>query len=374
MLIYSLFQSLPWLIRYPFERVRKKLFERFDGKTHLIFVIANHFEPSWQEVGFCSIEQQLKRMESWKKQAFLIGESLVDNDGTRFRHTYFFPAEQYERRIFEHLSEIESRRLGEVEVHLHHGVERPDTAERLRETLVNFRDLIAYEHGCLSFWESERKPRYAFVHGNLALANSAGGKFCGVDSEMQILHETGCYADFTLPSAPDPSQVPVINQIYECALPFEQRAPHRRGRRLKVGDGQPKMPIIFQGPLLLNWRKPRIENGSLSESYGKADERLKKWISSKITIKGRPNWIFIKLFCHGFFPSDREACIGEKARQFFTEILEFCYKSRKYEVHFATAREAVNMVLAAVDGHNGSPNDFRDYKLKPIRFFASREK
>ena len=58
-------------------------------------------------------------------------------------------------------------------------------------------------------------PMYAFVHGNLALANSAGGKYCGVDNEMAILRDTGCYADFTLPSAPDETQVAVINQIYE---------------------------------------------------------------------------------------------------------------------------------------------------------------
>lgn len=370
-MIYKFICNLPWLVNYPFERVKKHLFERFDGHAELIFIIANHFEPSWQGNGFCNLDEQLRRVETWKKQAFSIGQDLVDSDGTKFRHTYFFPAEQYEPRILEHLSEMENERLGEVEIHLHHGVEKPDTAENLRKVLTDFRDILADEHKCLSFWEGEKKPRYAFIHGNLALANSAGGRFCGVDTEMKILQETGCYADFTLPSAPESSQVSIINQIYECALPFEERAPHRKGNRLKVGAKNVKLPIIFQGPLLIRWRKPRLENGVLSSGFENASERLKKWISAGVTVKGKPEWIFIKLFCHGFFPSDRDACIGDKAKQFFIEILELCHRSNKYRIHFASAREAVNMVFAAIDGRDGNPNEFRDYKLKPIRFFIS---
>jgi hypothetical protein len=35
-------------------------------------------------------------------------------------------------------------------------------------------------------------------------------------------------------------------------------------------------------------------------------------------------------------------------------------------LHFATAREAFNMVCAAIDGHEGDPGLSRDYRLKPI--------
>ncbi len=369
--------NLPWLINYPFDRANK-FFNRFDGKKHLIFVVANHFEPSWQQSGFHGIEERLRRVEAWKKDAFSSGNSLQDSDGTRFRHTYFFPAEQYERRLLEHLSELQSEGLGEVEIHLHHGIKEPDTEENLRRSLVEFRDCLAEEHKCLSLWEGKGKPMYAFVHGNLALANSAYGRFCGVDSEMQILHETGCYADMTLPSAPDVSQVAVINQIYECSLPFEKRAPHRKGRSLEVGGTKPKLPIIFPGPLMLDWKTrgfltPKIENGAISEGLPNVVERLKRWIAANITVKGRPEWIFIKLFCHGFFDSDRHICIGEGAKRFFGEILDYCAKSENYTVHFATAREAVNMVLAAVDGRQGSPNDFRNYKLKLINSLACKD-
>ena len=59
---------------------------------------------------------------------------------------------------------------------------------------------------------------YGFVHGNFALANSADGHHCGVDSEMQVLAETGCYADFTLPPGLyHRAHIAKINSLYECS-------------------------------------------------------------------------------------------------------------------------------------------------------------
>ena len=84
---------------------------------------------------------------------------------------------------------MQAEGLGEVEIHLHHGVEKPDTAENLRKALTEFRDFLAEEHNCLSRFDGKGEPKYAFVHGNLAFGNSCGGKFCGVDEEMQILRK-----------------------------------------------------------------------------------------------------------------------------------------------------------------------------------------
>src|SRR5260370_39339221 len=140
---------------------------------------------------------------------------------------------------------------GEVEVHLHHGIPHPDTAETTRQLLTEFRDRLAFRHRCLAVEEGEAHPGYAFVHGNFALANSAAGRFCGVDSEMQILAETGCYADLTMPSAFwHPAQIEKINSVYECALPLDEAVPHRRGHGLVAGRVARIFPLIVQGPLV----------------------------------------------------------------------------------------------------------------------------
>jgi len=74
----------------------------------------------------------------------------------------------------------------------------------------------------------------------------------------------------------------------------------------------------------------------------------------------------VKLYSHGFFDWDQDAMIGAQMRRFMNEVLELSEKTRELSVYFATAREAFNMVMAAVDGLSGSPGQYRDYKLRQI--------
>jgi hypothetical protein len=362
--------SLPWLLRYPAWRAGEFLSRAREssGPKHLVFVVANHFEPGLGE-------KALRRVEKWCELARATGDALRDHDGTPFRHTNFFPAEQYEPPLVEALSHLQRDGYGEVEIHFHHGVDQPDTAENTRHMLETFRDTLAEEHKCLARVVGENstsQPKYGFVHGNWALANSSGGRFCGVDSEMQILADTGCYADFTLPSVPFQSQVPRINSIYQCGHSLMEARPHRSGRSLKVGDNL-ALPIIFTGPLVFDWTRrvrglpiPRVEEGGLQQNYPLTMDRFKRWRSAGIGVKGRPDWVFIKLYSHGFFDWDQDLMIGEQMKRFMSEVLENAARTGEFNVHFASAREAFNMVMAAVDGRQGEPGAYRDYKLRQI--------
>ncbi len=361
--------SLPWLLRYPAwragETVRRAA--KANSTSHLIFLVANHFEPGLGDTA-------IRRLERWCELARSTGDAIRDHDGTPFRHTNFFPAEQYERPLLDLLSGLQSDGYGETEIHLHHGVQRPDTAENTKRQLETFRDVLAEDHKCLARSTSpvDSQPKYGFVHGNWALANSAGGRFCGVDSEMQILADTGCYADFTLPSVPYQSQVARINAIYQCGHPFAEARPHRSGPGLKVGDDL-KLPIIFTGPLVFDWTRrlrglpvPRVEDGALAQNYPLSLNRLQGWRSAGIGVRNRPDWIFIKLYCHGFFEWDQDLMIGEQMKRFMQEVLELGDNTGEFKVHFASAREAFNMVAAAVEGKQGEPGSYRDYKLRQI--------
>lgn len=364
--------NMPWLVRYPWSRARSFLHQTAFEKKHYIITVANHFEPGWSEDGVLDHKTQMRRLREYHKVARETGGAVRDADGTKFRHTNFYPAEQYHPEILDVMAEMQAEGLGEVEVHLHHGVKEPDTAENLRSTLVDFRDTLVERHRCLSRTADSETPMYAFVHGNLALANSCGGRFCGVDNEMQILEETGCYADMTLPSAPDQSQVAMINQIYEYGGPMDKAAPHAFGTRAMVNGHQPQLPLIFTGPLVMNWTRriggipvPRIDDGALTANQPLDAARSRRWTSANITVDGRSDWVFIKLYCHGFFDRDQSACIGEDARRFFAEMVELADNAGE-KVHFATAREAFNIARAAMDGKSGDPGGFRDYLLTPI--------
>jgi hypothetical protein len=365
--------NLPWLAQYPFTRVGSFMEQTAFEKKHVIITIADHFEPGWSVGGVLDHKTQMERIRAYHRMARDTGEAVCDSEGTKFRHTNFYPAEQYHPEILEVLAEMQNEGLGEVEVHLHHGVGRPDTAENLRSELINFRDILAERHQCLSRSDVSEIPQYAFVHGNLALANSCGGRFCGVENEMEVLRDTGCYVDMSLPSAPDQSQVGIINQIYEYGGNVRHSVPHRFGKRVAANGKTPVLPLIFTGPLVFDWTRrkrgmpvPRIEDGALTAALGLEPARFRRWLSANVTVAGRPDWIFVKLYCHGFFDQDQSECIGEGAKRFFGELVNESERTGDRQIHFASAREAFNMVQAAIHGNGGGPGLYRDYILTPI--------
>ncbi len=372
--------SLPWLSRYPLWRMREWSSRPREERTqHIVFIIANHFEPAWEENGVVDLKKQIQRVRDWQSKAKAISESLKDSDGRPFRHTYFYPIEQYQKEHLDILAEMQANDSGEVEIHLHHGVGAPDTAHNLKNILVEMRDLFAENHKLLARMDDCEHPLYAFVHGNSALANSADGNYCGVDSEMKILAETGCYVDMTLPSAPGKTQVPMLNAIYECDNSFNEAVSHRSGTNLNTEQGNVRLPFIFTGPLVFNWTEtvrglfaPRLDDGALVAHQPLDIARFERWRNARIGVEGKEDWIFIKLYCHGFFGQDQDSMIGERALRFFSEVIERGERSGEYKVYFATAREAANMVMAAVDGRDGAPGEHRDYIFKSIMRRANK--
>lgn len=347
------------------------------GRVHLVIALANHFEPAivpGDGRARAPRAEQQRRVDRWCTQYAKLSDRWRDEDGRGLCHTYFYPAEQYDQGLIERLAEHCQEGCGEIEVHLHHGMDRPDTADNTRQQLIGFRDLLATRHGCLSFWDGAGSPRYAFVHGNFALANSAGGNLCGVDQEMQLLADTGCYADLTLPAAPfHAAQIAKINSLYECSLPLARRAPHRRGRDLRRGHVPATYPLMIQGPLVIELGGPgrfvNIESGAVTRANPMSLRRLELWKRVAIRVAGRPDWLFVKLHCHGMDPTQEESLLGAPMEKFLSQMVEGA-SQRSEVLHFVSAREMANIILAACDGRQGNPGDYRDYRLKRGRPMA----
>src|SRR6267378_1259256 len=363
-------RALRWLPTYLWQALSRRPPK---GSVNLIFALADHFEPSiipGQGSARAPYDEQERRLEDWCRMLPQLADTYRDQEGRPFCHTYFYPAEQYDEPLLQRLASHCHEGWGEIEIHLHHGLEQADTAENTHRQLSEFRDALALRHGCLSYWDDAGSPRYAFVHGNFALANSNEGRQCGVDSEMQVLADTGCYADLTLPAAAfHPAQTSKINAVYECTLALSERAPQRRGRDLERGRSPRVWPLIVQGPLMLDFASPGrpggvgVENGALTGANPARLSRLKLWKQARISVRGRPDWLFIKLHCHGMDPTQKAAVLGSPMRQFLCELVEGA-EDRREILHFVSAREMVNIILAACDGREGNPVEYRDYHLK----------
>jgi len=374
----KVWQQKGWLKSYFLQRITGKIdyhiLDKIETPIDLIISIANHFEPNPTAVG---LKTAIASVEEWCQE--LEDFAVRDFDGHPFKHSYYFPAEQYNPELLFPLEAHCSKGFGEVEIHLHHGIEIPDNSNRLRERLEKFREKLR-SHGFLSYdiKDLNKRPRYCFVHGNWALVNSSGGRFFGVDNEVEILAETGCYMDCTYPCAPNIAQINKINSIYECGYPLSQSKPHRDGRDLIVGDKEPTFPFLLQGPLLLQWKftskrmyLPYIENGALNDYRIPSIDRFKLWMSANIHVKGRPNWIFIKLHTHSLQNDHRNSVRGPVMRRFLEGLSSFFNDGIRFRLHFTTSRESANMILAAIDGKTGNPDNFRNYRFRlfyPPRF------
>ena len=217
------------------------------------------------------------------------------------------------------------------------------------------------------------RTRWGFVHGDWALDNShPDGAQCGVNNELSLLRELGCYADFTLPSCPDPTQTRTINRLY-----YAQDTPHPKShdtgvqvRVLPAGGSPPLAPIfgdllIIQGPLALNWERrklgflPRLENSDLTVA-----NLPRLWLKQHIHVLGRPEWTFVKLHCHGAPPPNSGVFLGEPYRAFHQHLAETYTEANGWRLQYVTARELVNILHAAEDGHSGNAGEFRDYRYK----------
>jgi hypothetical protein len=344
--------------------------------VHLMIAVADHFEPAIDpEDGDKRVprSEQERRLEWWGREYPKAVDRWRDHDGRPLVHTYFYPAEQYDGGLIEMIAQHCHSGWGEIEIHLHHGMSEPDTAENTRRVLAHFRDRLAYQHRCLAVEEGSGEPRYCFVHGNFALANSAGGRLCGVDSEMKVLAETGCYADLTLPtSILHPAQTAKTNSLYECGLPMEQATPHKTGTDLRLGRAPRIFPLIVQGPLLADFGRSRgafrpvFEAAAITQPNPMTLHRLALWKQARIHVAGRPDWLFIKLHCHSMDPTQKDAVVGDSFRKFLEQLVGGA-EERKETLHFVSAREMVNIMLAACDGKNGNPGEYRDYRFRLFR-------
>jgi hypothetical protein len=333
------------------------------GPTHILVCIADHFEPA---VGNPGPAAERARVEQWVKRYPETFARFRDADGRSPRHTFFYPAEQYNAGHVERLSDLVRAGHGEVEVHLHHD---GDTAAGLRGALLEFAEQLR-GHGHLGA-AGDGRPKFAFVHGNWALDNSLpDGKWCGVNDELRVLAECGCYADFTLPAAPSPAQTRRINSIYYAKDDPGRPRSHDDGIEVRVGGAPSGDLMIVQGPLFILRRPggvmPRLENGNLDKRVPIAPPaRIAGWLRARVCVAGRPDWLFVKLYTHGCIERNLEFFFGGPMADLHTCLCEHYNDGRRYRLHYVTAREMYNAVRAAERRLAGNPGEYRDLEIGP---------
>lgn len=293
-------------------------------------MLADHYEPRWADADLATAQRRVRLWRSaWPKIA---KRCKTDSVGRAPRYTFFFPEEEYDPFLLESLAEMVRDGIADVEVHLHHdGEGRQNFIERIRR----FCQALHSEHGLLH--KHNARLRFGFIHGNWALANSRpDGRWCGLNDEIGLLRDLGCYADFTMPSGSSATQARLVNTIYWCKSDPNHPRSHDTGIPVTVGGSMAGDLLMIPGPLGIRWRdrvKPRLETGELSSYDPATPYRAKRWIDLAPRIGADA---FIKLYAHGAQEANSSVLLNGGLESAFNLLLAEATR-RRAEVYFVSA-------------------------------------
>ena len=146
------------------------------GPLHIVFIIADHFEPGHDS----------EPLVKWLARYRAVVSKHHDSYGNPPRRTLHFPIEQFYDQQIELLLPLCREGYAEIEMQLHHFDDNSETV--LAKYMKGLSDFARY--GICQTIDDPPQTRFAFVHGNWALDNSAAHQTpnpCGVNDEIRIL-------------------------------------------------------------------------------------------------------------------------------------------------------------------------------------------
>ncbi len=299
--------------------------------------ICDHFEPLWNRADETTARERVRRYRrTWPE----IASRHRDADGRPPQYAFFYPEEEYRPALLEPLADLTRAGIADVEVHLHHDA---DTSQGFTEKVDRFTRTLSQAHGLLR--KHDGRTAFGFIHGNWALDNARpDGRWCGLNDEITLLKRLGCYADFTLPAAPDPSQAGPVNVIFDVTDDPHRPRSHEHGS--PVSPGSPRRDLtLITGPLgiaLAPGLRPRLESGELASYRPPAPHRVRAWLSLAPRIGEH---MFIKLFAHGAQDANAACLLDGGLDLVFRELTAQC-RARGVALRYVTPWEMWGVVEA----------------------------
>jgi len=324
-------------------------------------LFADHYEPLWNGA---DENTGVARVARWATRWPAIAAKFQDSGGRPPRYTFFYPEEEYRPRLLEPLERMVSEGIADVEVHLHHDGEGQ---QNFIDRINRFTGTLVSRHGFLR--KHQGKVAFGFIHGLWALDNSRpDGRYCGLNNEITLLRDLGCYADFTMPSGASPTQARLINTIYWAIDDPEKPKSYDTGIPVIAGGSATGDLLMIPGPFGLRWGQrimPRIEHSELCSYDPVTKYRVRRWLELAPRIGYD---IFLKLYTHGTQERHSQYLLEGGLEHTLTLITTACQRSGLY-LHFSTAWEMRQAVDAAERGdgrlaHQPDPTPVAELEVK----------
>ena len=334
-----------WGPSYCRQRLRRTAQPMKPPVERIWVTMADHYEPRWQRADLNTAQA---RVAAWRcAWPEIANRCKPDSVGNAPQYTFFFPEEEYHPTLIEPLAEMVRMEIGDVEVHIHHdGEGRQNFIDRIR----GFCEVLGSEHGLLR--QCDGKPTFGFIHGNWALDNSRpDGRWCGLNDEIRLLRDLGCYADFTMPSGDSPTQARTVNTIYYCTDDPNRPKSYDAGVPVTRGGGVEGDLLMIPGPLGIRWRErllPRLETGELCRGNVATPYRVKRWVDLAPRLGADS---FIKLFTHGAQERNSSVLLNGELKFAFNLLVDEA-RRRECSIYFVSAWQmylAIDAIRQSLD-------------------------
>ncbi len=330
------------------------------GRARVWLAIGDHFEPLWKHP---PMSVAVERSMLWRREWARIAEACPDSTGRPARYTFFYPVEKYHYATVEPLAELCRMGLADLEVHIHH---QYLSREGFIEAIQNYMAALVRDHGLKRPDGGPRK--FGFIHGDWSLDNSRGPDLCGINDELRLLAELGCYADFTMPSGEPQSQTRFINRIYRATDTPGPKS-YDTGIPVRPGKTVPGDLLLIPGPFgprpSDSWHRQReksgmrwairflreelrLDTGELACYDRTSRHRLRRWLAVAPRLG---NDIFLKLFAHGAQERHSDVLLRGELEKLYTLVAEEC-RSRGWDYHFVSTWEMYQAVVAIEQGRD----------------------
>jgi len=302
--------------------------------------IADHWEPYWLKP---TDEVAAERVGVWAKHWPAVAARHTDSIGRPPQYTFYYPQEEYRPAFLDALAVMTRNGIADVDVHIHHDGEGE---QNFLDRMSGFIETLTRRHGLLR--QHNGKTVFGFIHGNWALANTRpDGRYCGLDNEITLLRDLGCYADFTMPAPGSPTQARLVNTIYWVTDDPLRRRCFDRGVPVRPGVRGGGDLLMIPGPIGLRWRerlKPRLESGEIAHQDWATPYRVRRWLDLAPRIG---NNIFIKLFTHGAQERNSKPLLLDGALDQLFDLVSAACRRDGHELRYVSTWEMRQAVDAA---------------------------
>lgn len=326
-----------WLPGYVRDRLHAP---RLPERARVWVALADHWEPYWLQP---SDEVARQRVALWRKHWPEIARRHADSTGRPPQYTFFYPQEEYRPEFLDALAEMTRDGIADVDVHIHHDGEGE---QNFVDRMQGFLETLSGRHGLLR--QHGGRTVFGFIHGSWALDNSRpDGRACGLNNEITLLRDLGCYADFTMPCGDSPCQARTVNTIYWAVDdPLRPRS-HDYGTPVRKGAPGSGDLLMIPGPFGIRWGDrlmPRLETGDISGHDLPTAYRVRRWLELAPRI-GED--IFIKLYSHGTQERNSSVLLEGDGLDSLFRLLQQVSSERSYDLRYVSTWEMRQAVDAA---------------------------